>query len=81
MVVRLFVASREVFVASRRNYEITASSKVQRQKVSEDRDVWFSVIVKLEYRAQRPERPDISRSDRRPEPEAEQHSEQRAEMQ
>ena len=26
MVVRLFVASREVFVASRRNYEITASS-------------------------------------------------------
>ena len=24
MVVRLFVASREVFVASRRNYEITA---------------------------------------------------------
>lgn len=45
--------------------------------------MWFSVIVKLEYRAQRPERPDISRSDRdrRPEPEAEQHSEQRAEMQ
>ena len=27
MVVRLFVASREVFVASRRNYEITASSE------------------------------------------------------
>ena len=26
MVVRLFVASREVFVASRRSYEITASS-------------------------------------------------------
>ena len=29
MVVRLFVASREVFVASRRNYEITASSKIR----------------------------------------------------
>ena len=29
MVVRLFVASREVFVASRRNYEITASSETR----------------------------------------------------
>ena len=32
MVVRLFVASREVFVASRRNYEITASSKPSRSR-------------------------------------------------
>ena len=40
MVVRLFVASREVFVASRRNYEITASS--------EKRDVTRTFIHALE---------------------------------